>query len=50
MEPKRTPTDLALMKRPAAAMNTDCERPETRVACLGDSNTVGGGLGRLNLQ
>ena len=36
------------MKRPAAAM--ECERPETRVACLGDSNTVGGGLGRLNLQ
>ena len=35
---------LSLMKRPAAAM----ERAETRVACLGDSNTVGGGLGRLN--
>ena len=34
----------SLMKRPAAVM----ERPETRVACLGDSNTVGGGLGRLN--
>eukprot|EP00435_Cladocopium_sp_Y103_P012017 s3766_g3.t1 len=37
------PSSPRLMKRPASAMD-DAPGSVTRVACLGDSNTVGGGL------